>query len=83
MLLYGTGIRRTEASLLKVSDIDSQRMVIHIRKGKGARDRDVPLTPKLLEGLREYYRWKRSKGYLFSPKAGILLAEAINNTKNA
>jgi integrase len=41
--------RRTEASLLKVSDIDSQGMVIHIHRGKGLRDRDVPLTPKLLE----------------------------------
>src|SRR6202795_1360413 len=48
MLLYGTGMRRTEASLLKVSDIDSQRMVIHIRQGKCPRDRDVSLTPKLL-----------------------------------
>ncbi len=37
MVLYGTGMRRTEASLLKVSDIDSQRMVIHIRQGKGSR----------------------------------------------
>jgi integrase/recombinase XerD len=48
MVLYGTGIRRTEASLLKVSDIDSQRMVLHIRQSKGARDRDVPLGDKLL-----------------------------------
>jgi site-specific recombinase XerD len=65
MILYGTGIRRTEASLLKVSDIDSERMVIHIRQGKGSRDRDIPLTPKLLQALREYYRWKRPKNYLF------------------
>lgn len=42
MLLYGTGMRRTEASRLKVSDIDSQRMVMHIHCGKGLRDRDVP-----------------------------------------
>ena len=70
MLLYGTGIRRTEASLLKVSDIDSKRMVIHIRQGKGSRDRDVPLTPKLLEALREYYRWKRPKTYLFPGSPG-------------
>jgi integrase/recombinase XerD len=70
MLLYGTGIRRTEASLLKVSDIDSKRMMIHIRQGKGSRDRDVPLTPKLLEALREYYRWKRPKGYLFPSSPG-------------
>ena len=54
ILLYATGMRRTEATLLKVSDIDSQRMVIHIRRGKGMRDRDVPLTPKLLEALRDY-----------------------------
>lgn len=59
MLLYATGMRRTEASLLKVSDLDSQRMVIRIRRGKGLRDRDVPLTSKLLEALREYWRWKK------------------------
>ena len=53
MLLYSTGIRRTEASLLKVSDIDSERGVIHVRQGKGSRNRDVPLGPKLLEALRE------------------------------
>jgi len=71
MVLYATGIRRTEASLLKVSDIDSERMVIHIRQGKGSRDRDVPMTPKLLEALREYWRWKRPKVYLFPSTAGI------------
>jgi site-specific recombinase XerD len=43
MLLYATGMRRTEASLMKVSDIDSQRIVIRIHRGKGLRDRDVPL----------------------------------------
>ncbi|MGB7555990.1 MAG: phage integrase N-terminal SAM-like domain-containing protein [Candidatus Korobacteraceae bacterium] len=56
MVLYATGIRRTEASLLKVSDVDSERMVIHVRQGKGSRDRDVPLTTKLLAALREYWR---------------------------
>jgi integrase/recombinase XerD len=70
MLLYGTGMRRTEASRLKVSDIDSQRMVIHIHSGKGLRDRDVPLTPKLLEVLRDYWRWKRPCVYLFPSKMG-------------
>jgi integrase len=59
MVLYATGMRRTEASLLKVNDVDSERMVIHIRQGKGSRDRDVPMTPKLLEALREYFRWKQ------------------------
>ena len=70
MLLYGTGMRRTEASQLKVSDIDSQRMVIHIHSGKGLRDRDVPLTPKLLEALRDYWRWKKPRVYLFPSKMG-------------
>jgi integrase/recombinase XerD len=70
LVLYGTGIRRTEASLLKVNDIDSQRMVIHIHQGKGSRDRDVPLRPKLLEALREYWRWKKPKDYLFPSTAG-------------
>ena len=70
MVLYSTGIRRTEASLLKVSDIDSERRVIHIRQGKGSRDRDVPLTPKLLEALRQYWRWKKPRVYLFPSTPG-------------
>jgi integrase/recombinase XerD len=70
MVLYATGIRRTEASLLKVSDVDSERMVLHVRQGKGSRDRDVPMTPKLLEALRDYWRWKRPKVYLFPSTAG-------------
>ena len=45
-------------------------MVIHIRQGKGARDRDVPLSPKLLEELRSWWRWKKPRGYLFPSTAG-------------
>jgi integrase/recombinase XerD len=65
MTLYGTGLRRAEVCSLKVLDIDSERMVIHVRHGKGDRDRDVLLSPKLLETLREYWRWMRPKTYLF------------------
>jgi integrase/recombinase XerD len=65
MTLYSTGLRRSEVARLKVTDIDSQRMVIHVHQGKGRKDRDVPLSPKLLETLREYWRWKRSSTYLF------------------
>jgi len=56
MMLYATGLRRAELCHLKVCDIDSERMVIHVRQGKGGRDRDVLLTPKLLDTLREYWR---------------------------
>jgi len=61
MTLYATGARRAEASHLKVSDIDSQRMVVHIRGGKERKDRDVMLSPKLLEALRAYWRGLRRK----------------------
>jgi site-specific recombinase XerD len=63
--LYSTGMRRAELCRLKVEDIDGGRMIIHIRQGKGGKDRDVPLDPKLRETLREYYRWMRPKTYLF------------------
>jgi integrase/recombinase XerD len=65
MTLYATGVRRAELSRLKVDDIDSQRMIVHIRQGKGNRDRDIPLTPKLLKTLREYWHWMKPKTYLF------------------
>ncbi len=65
MLLYSTGIRRSELVRLRVEDIDSKRMVVHIRQGKGGNDRDVPLCPRLLETLREYWCWKKPKTWLF------------------
>lgn len=63
--LYSTGMRRAELCKLKVEDIDSKRMILHIRQGKGGKDRDVPLSPVLLETLREYWRWMRPRTYLF------------------
>ena len=65
MTLYSTGLRRAELCALKVADIDSERMLIHVRQGKGARDREVLLSPRLLETLREYWRWIKPKTYLF------------------
>jgi len=65
MTLYATGVRCSELCRLQVSDVDSERMVIHVRKGKGGRDREVLLSPKLLKTLREYWRWMKPRTYLF------------------
>jgi site-specific recombinase XerD len=65
MVLYSTGMRSAELLQLQVADIDSRRMLIHIRHGKGGRDRYVPLSPTLLETLRVYYRWMRPQTWLF------------------
>jgi site-specific recombinase XerD len=65
MVLYGTGMRRSEVARLKVGDIDSQRMIIRVVEGKGGKDRDLPLSPALLETLRAYWRWRKPQVYLF------------------
>lgn len=66
MTLYSTGMRRSELCHLRPEDIDKERMVVRIRQGKGGKDREVPLSPKLLEQLRVYYRSVRRKnGWLF------------------
>src|SRR5450755_1682517 len=61
MTLYATGARNAELTRLKFSDVDKQRMVIHIQGGKGRKDRDVMLSPKLLEELREHWHRLRRK----------------------
>jgi site-specific recombinase XerD len=65
MVLYGTGMRRAELARLKIADIDSQRMILHVVDGKGHKDRDLPLSPALLETLRAYWRWLKPRTYLF------------------
>ncbi len=56
MTLYATGMRRAEVCRLQAQDIDSARMMVHIRQGKGGKDRDVPLSSTLLAQLRDYWR---------------------------
>jgi len=65
MACYGAGLRVSEAVAIKVSDIDSQRMLIRIEQGKGRKDRYAMLSPRLLEVLRVYWRATRPQGYLF------------------
>ena len=67
MTLYATGVRRSGLTHLKINDIDSQRMVVHIRGGKGRKDRDVMLSPKLLTALRTHWRFyhRKSSTWLF------------------
>jgi integrase/recombinase XerD len=66
MTLYSTAMRRAELCRLQVQDIDSQRMMIRIRQGKGRRDREVPLSPKLLEA-----GWTAGLRARCSPGSGV------------
>jgi integrase/recombinase XerD len=61
MTLYATGVKRAELARLKITDIDRRRMVIHIQGGTGRKDRDVMLSPTLLQALREYWRGLQRK----------------------
>ena len=55
-IAYGAGLRRNEVAHLKTADIDSERMVIRVEQGKGAKDRNAMLSPSLLEVMRSWYR---------------------------
>jgi len=65
MTLYSTGMLRAELVLLKESGIDKERMLLHVRQGKGKRDRSVPLSQKLLDNLREYWCWMKPVTHVF------------------
>jgi site-specific recombinase XerD len=68
MTMYAAGLRVSEATGLRVADIDSERMLIRIRQAKGKRDRYAPLSPSLLVLLREYWTVYRPRRWLFPGK---------------
>ena len=70
-IAYGAGLRAAEVCNLKIVDIDSDRMLIHVEQGKGKKDRKVMLSPSLLDLLRTYWREARPQGWLFPGKPRI------------
>jgi site-specific recombinase XerD len=85
--MYGCGLRVSEALRLKIRDIDSQRMVIHIRQSKGRKDRYVPLGTTLLDQLRDYWRRERPSSLLFpgsqtdKPWSVMLVRQSLREAK--
>lgn len=78
---YGAGLRISEACALRVKDIDSRRMQLHVADGKGGKSRSVPLSRRLLQLLRHYYRLTRPQGeYLFASMGCIrpITARAVS-----
>src|SRR3981189_2682089 len=62
---YGAGLRVSEVVSLKISDVDSQRMMLRVEQGKGRKDRNAMLSPQLLKLLRDWYRIAQPQGWLF------------------
>lgn len=77
---YGAGLRAMEVVALKVSDIDSQRMLIRVEQGKGRKDRFAMLSPQLLELLRDWYRIARPRKFFFpgQDKIGPMTPRQLN-----
>ena len=82
MTIYSAGLRVSEAVHLKVSDIDSQRMVIRVEQGKGAKDRYTVLGQRTVEVLRDYWRVYRPKDWLFpgQPAKGPLSVSSVQQS---
>lgn len=76
---FSVGLRVSEAVNLKIGDIDSKRMLISVRQAKGNKDRIVPLSPGILDLLREYFKAYRPKVYLFNGQSGSRYSAASCN----
>ncbi|MBL7997832.1 MAG: tyrosine-type recombinase/integrase [Candidatus Kapabacteria bacterium] len=78
--IYGCGLRISELLHLRIADVDSKRMILTIRAGKGKKDREVMLSPKLLELLREYYKEYRPTNFMFEGQGGgAYTARSVQN----
>ncbi len=77
---YAAGLRVSEAAALKVEDVDSARMLIHVHEGKRGKDRMVPLSMKLLELYRKYYRAVHPTDWLFPGRYGKHLSKRVVGT---
>ena len=77
LTLYAAGLRLRECATLTITDIDSQRMLLRIGCGKGNKERLVPMSPRLLHALREYWKQVRSTKYLFP---GLSFDVPLNST---
>ena len=83
-LLYGAGLRVSEVLDLKLTDIESKNMLIHVRNSKGNKDRVVVLSEKLLEDLRKYFMRYKPKDHLFEGQnAPRYSAKSIQNLVKA
>ncbi len=76
MIAYSGGLRVGEVLNLRITDLDSDRMLINIRQGKGKKDRVTLLSPRLLDLLRDYYREYKPREYLFEGEKGGQYSES-------
>jgi integrase/recombinase XerD len=81
-VMYAAGLRLAEALHLKVTDVDSSRMVLRVEQGKGMKDRYVPLSPSLLTILRDYWKAYQPKDWLFpgQPPSNPISQSGIQTT---
>ena len=77
---YAAGLRVSEAVRLKIADVDSKRMLIHVHEGKRSKDRMVPLSTRLLELYRRHYQAVRPKVWLFPGRYGKHLSRRVAQT---
>ncbi len=81
MTTYGAGLRVSEVVQLKIDDIQSARMMIHVRRGKGEKDRYTILSDRLLSELREYWLAERPQKWLFTNREGVPMSRTSFSTE--